>query len=70
MCGPGGAFLVGDPETVARKLAEASDDLGGVSRFTFQMSPASTEHQAMLKAIELLGKQVAPVVRKGAINRS
>ncbi|WP_045835332.1 LLM class flavin-dependent oxidoreductase [Hyphomicrobium sp. 99] len=63
-CGPGGAFLIGDPETVARKLHEASDDLGGVSRFTFQMSSASTDHQAMLKSIELLGTQVAPIVRE------
>lgn len=62
-CGPGGAFLIGDPETVAQKLREASDDLGGVSRFTFQMSSAATEHQAMLKSIELLGTKVAPLVR-------
>ncbi len=62
-CGPGGAFLIGDPETVARKLREASNDLGGVSRFTFQMSSAATEHQAMLKSIELLGTEVAPLVR-------
>ncbi|MGO4685368.1 LLM class flavin-dependent oxidoreductase [Hyphomicrobium sp. 2TAF46] len=63
-CGPGGAFLIGDPETVAWKLREASDDLGGVSRFTFQMSSAATEHQAMLKSIELLGTKVAPLVRE------
>jgi len=63
-CGPGGAFLIGDPETVAQKLHEASDDFGGVSRFTFQMSSAATEHQAMLKSIERLGTQVAPLVRK------
>lgn len=63
-CGPGGAFLIGDPETVARKLREASDDLGGVSRFTFQMSSAATEHQAMLKSIELLGTVVAPLTRE------
>ncbi len=63
-CGPGGAFLVGDPETVARKLLEASDDLGGVSRFTFQMSSAAAEHAAMLNSIDLLGTQVAPLVRK------
>ena len=53
----GGAFLIDDPETVARKLREASDDLDGVSRFTFQMSSAATEHQAMLKSIELVGTQ-------------
>jgi probable LLM family oxidoreductase len=63
-CGPGGAFLIGDPQIVARKLREASEDLGGVSRFTFQMSSAATEHQAMLKSIELLGTEVAPLVRE------
>ncbi|MBY0558462.1 LLM class flavin-dependent oxidoreductase [Hyphomicrobium sp.] len=65
MCGPGGAFLVGDPETVAQKMIEASADLGGVSRFTFQMSSASTENQAMLKSIELLGTEAAPIAREG-----
>lgn len=69
-CGPGGAFLIGDPETVARKLLEASDDLGGVSRFTFQMSSASAEHKAMLKSIELLGTEVAPLVRKAVSPRT
>jgi probable LLM family oxidoreductase len=63
MCGPGGAFLIGDPKTVGQKIIEASDDLGGVSRFTFQMSSASLEHQAMKRSIELLGTQVAPTVR-------
>jgi len=38
MCGPGGAFLIGDPPTVASKMLDASHVLGGVSRFTFQMS--------------------------------
>lgn len=70
MCGPGGAFLIGDPETVARKLIEASEDLGGVSRFTLQMSSASTKHQTMIRSIELLGTQVAPLARQGISSRS
>jgi probable LLM family oxidoreductase len=64
MAGPGGAFLIGDPETVARKMLEARETLGGVSRITFQMSSAALEHQAMQKSIELLGARVAPLVRK------
>lgn len=70
MCGPGGAFLIGDPKTVAQKIIEASDVLGGVSRFTFQMSSASLEHQAMKKAIELLGTEVAPIVRTADVERA
>lgn len=63
MCGPGGAFLIGDPATVAKKIVEASTALGGVDRFTFQMSSASAESIAMRKSIELLGTDVAPAVR-------
>ena len=63
MAGPDGAFLVGDPETVAAKMRHASDALGGVSRITFQMSTASLETAAMKRSIELLGTEVAPIVR-------
>jgi probable LLM family oxidoreductase len=63
-CGPTGAFLIGDPASVARKMIYASNVLGGVSRFTFQMSSASLEHEAMKRSIELLGTDVAPIVRK------
>lgn len=64
MTGPGGAFLVGSPETVAAKMLHASEVLGGVSRITFQMSTASLDTVAMKRSIELLGVEVAPVVRK------
>lgn len=63
MCGPGGAFLIGDPATVSKKIVEASEALGGVDRFTFQMSSASAEYVAMRQSIELLGTEVAPAVR-------
>jgi probable LLM family oxidoreductase len=62
-CGPEGAYLIGDPETVAQKILDVSDALGGVSRITFQMSSASLETAAMKRSIELLGTQVAPIVR-------
>jgi len=64
MAGPEGAFLVGSPETVAAKMLRASETLGGVSRITFQMSTASLETAAMKKSIELLGTEVAPIVRE------
>ncbi len=63
MAGPEGAFLVGSPETVATKMLRASEVLGGISRITFQMSTASLETAAMKRSIELLGTEVAPIVR-------
>lgn len=63
MAGPEGAFLVGSPATVAAKMQEASAILGGVSRITFQMSTASLDAEAMKRSIELLGSEVAPIVR-------
>lgn len=63
MASPKGAFLVGSPDTVAAKMLRASEVLGGVSRITFQMSTASLETAAMTRSIELLGSEVAPIVR-------
>lgn len=65
LCEPGGAFLVGDPATVVAKMLETTEVLGGVSRFSFQMSAASGDHQAMTRSIELLGTTVAPGIRHG-----
>ena len=61
--GPTGALLVGDPETVVEKILQVNEALGGISRLTFQMSVATLPHANMLRAIELLGKKVAPRVR-------
>jgi hypothetical protein len=44
-------------------MLKASKALGGVSRITFQMSTASLETEAMQRSIELLGSEVAPIVR-------
>ena len=63
MAGPEGAFLIGDPATVAAKMRRAGEALGGVSRITFQMSTASLDTAAMKRSIELLGTEVAPIVR-------
>lgn len=63
LCAPDGPYLIGDPATVAAKLKRLSDDLGGVSRVNLQMSSASGDHTAMLRAIELMGTVVAPLVR-------
>jgi hypothetical protein len=37
--------------------------LGGISRITFQMGVSTLPHEKMLRAIEILGTQVAPIVR-------
>jgi alkanesulfonate monooxygenase SsuD/methylene tetrahydromethanopterin reductase-like flavin-dependent oxidoreductase (luciferase family) len=62
--GPTGALLVGDPKRVAEKTLQVNEALGGISRLTFQMSVAALPHAKMLRAIELIGTQVAPMVRK------
>jgi probable LLM family oxidoreductase len=70
MAGPEGAFLVGAPATVAAKILKASEALGGLSRVTFQMSTASLETAAMKRSIELLGAEVAPIVRTASTPKS
>jgi len=61
--GPTGALLVGDPETVAQKILRVNESLGGISRLTFQMSVAALPHAKLMRAIELLGTRVAPLLR-------
>jgi probable LLM family oxidoreductase len=61
--GPLGALLVGSPDEVAAKILRHSEALGGISRVTFQMDVAILPHQKLLEAIELLGTQVAPLLR-------
>jgi len=62
--GPTGALLVGDAETVAEKILYVNDALGGLSRITFQMGVSTLPHQKMLRAIEILGTRVVPIVRR------
>lgn len=58
-----GPYFIGSPETVARKIVEASPALGGLSRFTVQMTNPIMAPESMLRSIELLGTEVAPRVR-------
>ena len=60
--GPSGAFLVGSAEEVAQKIRRHSEALGGISRVTFQMDNAGLSHEKLLRAIELIGKRVSPLV--------
>ena len=60
--GPDGAFLLGDPDTVAAKLVRVSEQLGGVDRISLQMTNPRLAHADLLRGIELLGTEVAPRV--------
>jgi probable LLM family oxidoreductase len=62
--GPTGALIVGDAKTVAEKILYINEALGGISRITFQMGVSTVAHEKMKRAIEILGKEVAPIVRK------
>jgi len=60
---PDGALVLGDPERVAAKIRHYDKVLGGISRFTMQLSPGCLPHEKQLRAIGLLGREVAPRVR-------
>jgi probable LLM family oxidoreductase len=60
---PRGALLVGDPEQVAEKIL-FEHELFGNERFMAQISVGATEHERVMRAIELFGTDVAPTVRK------
>ncbi len=62
--GPHGALLIGSPDEVVEKIIRHNEALGGISRITFQMNAASLSHAKLMQAIEALGTQVAPVLRK------
>lgn len=63
-CAPDGAFLIGDPGEVAAKAQRIHADLGGVDRLSLQMTNVRLAHADLLHSIELLGTEVAPVVRQ------
>ncbi|WP_395728072.1 LLM class flavin-dependent oxidoreductase [Nakamurella sp.] len=59
---PGGAYFIGSPDQVAQRIV----DLHGVlahDRQGFQMDLSSVPQADSLRAIELLGTEVAPLVR-------
>ena len=59
-----GALLVGDPDEIVEKIIRHSKSLGGISRITFMMNPASLPHEKLMQAIKLIGNRVAPALRK------
>ncbi len=61
---PHGALVVGEPNAVAEKLIKEHELLGGFSRLTILLDNRQLTHAQIMRAIELLGTKVAPIVRK------
>lgn len=62
--GPQGALIIGEPGEVIQKIVRHSKALGGISRITFMMNPASLPHEKLMRATELIGTQIAPALRE------
>ncbi|WP_090977008.1 LLM class flavin-dependent oxidoreductase [Paenibacillus sp. CF384] len=58
-----GGLYVGDPETVANKIIYMHKKLG-FTRFMMHMPVGTMPHEEVMRAIELLGTEVAPRVRE------
>ncbi|PLR81641.1 LLM class flavin-dependent oxidoreductase [Bacillus canaveralius] len=58
-----GALYVGDPKTVAEKIIHLRKNVG-VTRFMLHVPVGTMPHDDVMRAIELLGKEVAPMVRE------
>jgi probable LLM family oxidoreductase len=61
---PHGALLVGDGDAVAAKILAEHEALGGFVRKTILLDNRVLTHRQIMRAIELLGTVVAPVVRQ------
>lgn len=58
-----GALYVGDPETVAQKIIHLRKNVG-ITRFMLHVPLGTMPHEDVMRAIELLGTEVAPRVRE------
>jgi alkanesulfonate monooxygenase SsuD/methylene tetrahydromethanopterin reductase-like flavin-dependent oxidoreductase (luciferase family) len=63
---PRGALLVGDPRTVADKILFQYDIFRNTRYLLYLMG---MPHATVMRAIELYGTQVAPLVREGLKER-
>ena len=61
-CGPRGHLIIGSPKDVADKII-ALHEIFDNDRMLVQMGLGSLPHKDMLRAIELMGREVAPRVR-------
>jgi hypothetical protein len=62
-CSPDGHLLVGEPQRVAERIVELHRIFGN-GRILIQMAIGAMPHDTLMKAIELLGTRVAPLVRE------
>jgi probable LLM family oxidoreductase len=65
-----GSMMAGNPEEVVEKILRHSEELGGISRITFQMDVAELSHANFMHSIELLGTKVAPLLRENWADHS
>jgi probable LLM family oxidoreductase len=63
MRSPRGALAIGSPQEVIDKIL-AQHELFHHQRFLAQLTVGTMPHRSVMRAIELLGTQVAPVVRR------
>jgi probable LLM family oxidoreductase len=66
---PEGALAIGSPAEVAEKIL-AQQDVFGNRRYMAQLSAGPVPHAAVMRAIELLGTEVAPLVRDEVARRT
>ena len=62
MRGPSGSLVLGSPQQVAEKILRLREWLG-IERFLLHVSVGTLPHEAVRRAIELLGTEVAPLVQ-------
>jgi alkanesulfonate monooxygenase SsuD/methylene tetrahydromethanopterin reductase-like flavin-dependent oxidoreductase (luciferase family) len=64
-----GALVVGSPQEVIEKIL-FQHEIFGHDRFLGQISVGTMPHDKVMRAIELLGTEVAPVVRAEVARRT
>ena len=64
-----GAYVVGEPEAVAEKIL-FHHELFGHDRTLLQLGIGTVPHREVMRAIELLGTEVAPLVRAEVARRA
>jgi len=67
MRSPEGSLLVGSPQQVIDKIL-MEHELFGNTRFLLHISVGTLPHKQVMRAIELLGTEVAPAVRKALVD--
>lgn len=67
--GPRGALAVGTPREVTEKIL-FQHEVFGHQRFLLHVSVGTMPHRQVLRSIELLGTEVAPVVRREVARRT